>query len=218
MSARLSLRPFALALALSTVVGAARAQFAAPSEAAMNAPWARAYQSCTEAEAMRQIASRQPRPSAQETLERAEKACETRLPGAGLGFGEGPPAVIAAASQVRAAVHRDLANRLRDHPDVITTTTLVPPRPVAQGRPPCPTPDYPAAALRSLAQGETRVRVTVDERGHVTQAELVQSSGDSREHRLLDQAALDTFRQCVFPAQAGGGPRTTTLSYTWKID
>lgn len=216
-SLRRDLRLTAIALALSTVVGATHAQFVSPPAAAMDAGWARAYRSCTEREVIRRLAPEDAHSDEKDIIESAEKACQEQLPGAGLGFGEGPPAAIAAARQVRLAVHRDLSSRFHRDPTAITTT-LTPPLGAGRADPDCPRPDYPAAAVRSLAQGETRVRLTVDERGHVTHGEIVQSSGPSREHRMLDNAALDTFTQCVFAAHAGEAPRTLTLSYVWKID
>jgi Gram-negative bacterial TonB protein C-terminal len=52
----------------------------------------------------------------------------------------------------------------------------------------CKEPIYPAAALRSETQGRTTVRFTVSESGEIVNAEVEVSAGDTREHKLLDQA------------------------------
>ena len=83
-------------------------------------------------------------------------------------------------------------------------------------------PDYPAAALRAHAQGVTRLAFHLDETGKVLRTDIVQSSGETREHRLLDTAAAQTLATCPFqPIQdAAGKPiaGTVTLSYTWRIE
>jgi len=63
---------------------------------------------------------------------------------------------------------------------------------------------------------------TVDANGKVSGADIIQSSGPSREHRLLDKAAQSALAQC--PITVGhddqGKPIGTKVEvdYTWKLD
>ena len=50
-------------------------------------------------------------------------------------------------------------------------------------------PGMPQQAARAGAQGTSRIRFYVDASGKVTAAEIVESSGPTREHRMLDNAA-----------------------------
>lgn len=66
-----------------------------------------------------------------------------------------------------------------------------------------PAPDYPWSARRRGIQGRVVIRLAVAADGRPTDAEIVQSSGDTG----LDQAALITLRHWrLQPAQAGGVP------------
>ncbi|TDH63599.1 energy transducer TonB [Dankookia rubra] len=66
-----------------------------------------------------------------------------------------------------------------------------------------PEPAYPEEARRSNAAGSARLRLTIDERGRVTNVEIVSSAG----HRALDKAALDYYAQWRFePAMRDGQP------------
>ena len=128
----------------------------------------------------------------------------------------------------------------------IQTTNVMPPpaperkvEPVAAPAPPAPPaitarpaiinandpscrPEYPAAALRAQASGTTRVRFTVDANGKVTSADVVGSSGSSRENRLLDNAAKAALATCPFKPgiDAQGHPIGTQVevSYAWKLE
>jgi periplasmic protein TonB len=83
-------------------------------------------------------------------------------------------------------------------------------------------PEYPAAAQRVGATGVTRIRFSVDATGRVAGSRIVQSSGPSREHRLLDRAAAEALAQC--PVQVGtdetGHPvgTTTDVDYVWTLN
>lgn len=83
-------------------------------------------------------------------------------------------------------------------------------------------PGYPPAALRAGAQGMTRLAFHLDETGKVLSTDIVQSAGNSREHRLLDSAAAAGLATCVFrPIQDASGkpiPGTVTLTYTWRLE
>ena len=83
-------------------------------------------------------------------------------------------------------------------------------------------PEYPAAAQRVGATGVTRIRFSVDANGRVAGSRILQSSGPSREHRLLDRAAAEALAQC--PVQVGtdetGRPvgTTTDVDYVWTLN
>jgi len=81
-------------------------------------------------------------------------------------------------------------------------------------------PEYPPAALRAGATGVSRIRFTVDASGKVTGAEVVGSSGPTREHRLLDNAAKLALAGCPIKVgtDAEGHPIGTQVEvlYTWK--
>ena len=83
-------------------------------------------------------------------------------------------------------------------------------------------PQYPIAAIRSGAQGVTRVAVHLDETANVTAVDIVQRSGDTREHRLLDAEAARAIARCPFtPARDGTGkaiPSVVTLTQEWHVD
>ena len=86
----------------------------------------------------------------------------------------------------------------------------------------CDKPEYPAAALRAEATGISKIRFTVDATGVVSKAEIDRSAGASREHRLLDRAAVDALSKCRFKpgvddaGKAVGG--ATVVDYVWKMD
>ncbi len=129
-------------------------------------------------------------------------------------------------------------------PQITTTTTLPPPAPEPRLVPPSPPappapgivaraarvdatdpscrPDYPAAALRAQVQGTSRIRFTVDANGKVTAADVVGSSGPTREHRLLDNAAKAALASCPIKVgiDAEGHPVGTQVevAYTWKLE
>ena len=86
----------------------------------------------------------------------------------------------------------------------------------------CDKPEYPAAALRADASGTTKIRFTVDAGGSVSKAEVERAAGVSREHRLLDRAAVDALSKCRFKpgtddqGKPVGG--TTVVDYVWKTE
>jgi protein TonB len=83
-------------------------------------------------------------------------------------------------------------------------------------------PEYPAAALKAEVQGTTTIRFTIDANGKVASADIVKSSGPSREHRVLDRTAVQSLSGCSFRAgrDASGQPITaaTTVEYVWKLE
>ena len=83
-------------------------------------------------------------------------------------------------------------------------------------------PDYPAAAQRAGATGTTRIRFSVDATGRIAGSQILQSSGPTRENRMMDKAAADALAQC--PVQVGtdemGRPTgtTTDVEYLWSLN
>ena len=81
---------------------------------------------------------------------------------------------------------------------------------------------YPAAALRAEATGTSKIRFTVDATGAVSKAEIERSAGPSREHRLLDRAAIDALSKCRFKpgTDEAGKPvgAVTPVEYVWKLE
>ena len=70
--------------------------------------------------------------------------------------------------------------------------------------------------------GTTRLRFTLDAQARVQGVEIMQSSGPTRENRLLDVAAKTTLATCLFAAAVGddGVPMASTVdvTYTWKLE
>ena len=83
-------------------------------------------------------------------------------------------------------------------------------------------PQYPVAAIKSGAQGVTRVAVHLDEAGKVTSIDIVRRSGDTREHRMLDSEAARAIALCPFTAARDGTgkaiPSVVTLTQEWHVD
>ncbi len=86
----------------------------------------------------------------------------------------------------------------------------------------CDRPDYPVAAARAGATGTTVVAFAVDALGHVSGAQVLRSAGPSREHKLLDRAAVDALGKCAFKAgvdesgQPVGG--NASVEYAWTLN
>jgi len=83
-------------------------------------------------------------------------------------------------------------------------------------------PQYPKQARRAGAQGVSVVAFQVDASGMVTGAEIVQSAGHSREHRLLDQETVRALSACkLTPGKdADGHPvaSVVTVPYRWVLE
>jgi protein TonB len=124
---------------------------------------------------------------------------------------------------------------------ITTTTVAPPPAPVtiapapAPAAPPAPVvaarpaiadasqckPEYPPAATRAEATGTTVIRFTVDANGRLAGADVVRSAGPSREHRLLDRAAVSALSECRFSPgrDENGRPvgASFNVEYVWKL-
>jgi len=83
-------------------------------------------------------------------------------------------------------------------------------------------PQYPVAAIKSGAQGVTRVAVHLDEAGKVSSVDIVQHSGDTHEHRMLDSEAARAIARCPFTAARDSAgkpiPSVVTLTQEWRVD
>jgi protein TonB len=83
-------------------------------------------------------------------------------------------------------------------------------------------PDYPAAAQRLGVMGTTRIRFSVDAVGRILGAQILQSSGPSRENRMLDQAAATALAKCPVTLgsddQGHAVPFTTDVDYVWALN
>ena len=83
-------------------------------------------------------------------------------------------------------------------------------------------PDYPAAAQRTGATGVSRIRFTVDALGRIGSAQILQTSGPTHEHRLMDRAAADALAHCPVTVgtdesgHAVGG--TADVDYVWTLN
>ena len=113
-------------------------------------------------------------------------------------------------------------------PAPVTAVVAAPPAPRIQAVPAridvnsCEKPEYPAAALRAEATGTSKLRFTVDATGVVSKAEIERSAGPTREHRLLDRAAVEALSKCRFKPGTDdtGKPvgAVTPVDYVWKLE
>ncbi|MET0320704.1 MAG: TonB family protein [Duganella sp.] len=81
----------------------------------------------------------------------------------------------------------------------------------------CNFPRWPRESLRKQQQGAVKLAFLIDEDGVVRDAKIRESSG----HALLDQAAIEGVKRCLFTPYAEQGklmPTWTNMEYHWKID
>jgi TonB family protein len=84
----------------------------------------------------------------------------------------------------------------------------------------CPPPtvnDYPAAALRVEVQGDTEVELSVAADTRHVEAKVVKSSGETREHKLLDRVALKIFSECRYVGPVPTQAVTTRLTHKFAL-
>ena len=83
-------------------------------------------------------------------------------------------------------------------------------------------PGYPVRALEQGAQGATHLRFYLDATGKPTAVGIVESSGSTPEHHLLDLAAAKGLIECPFvPGRDANGqpvPSEVDVTYTWKLE
>jgi protein TonB len=75
--------------------------------------------------------------------------------------------------------------------------------------------------MRSGAQGATVLSFHLDESGKIASGKVLRSSGPTREHRMLDAAALNALMACAIEAEVeeSGQPvsRDVVVVYTWLL-
>jgi len=125
-------------------------------------------------------------------------------------------------------------------PPVTPVTIAPPPAPAAPPAPPpvasarlagkparievasCARPEYPDAAARAETVGTTKILFAVDAGGGVSRADIERPSGPTREHRLLDRAAVAALSKCRFsPGTDDNGAPVggfAVVDYVWKLD
>jgi protein TonB len=154
-----------------------------------------------------------------------------------------PPPKLAAPPPSFVPPPEVVVNQPQQQQPTITTTTVAPPpapfAPAPAPAPPAPAapvvaarpaignvsnckPEYPPAALKAEATGTTTVRFAVNADGKLAGAEIIKPSGPTREHRLMDRAALSTLSGCTFTAgrDTTGKPvgASFDVEYVWKLE
>ena len=92
------------------------------------------------------------------------------------------------------------------------------PRGVVENTKACPQPKYPRTALKANRTGTTTISFMVDAAGRVSEATILQKSGNTAEHVLLDEEALKTIKACRFSEAKGYPPSRVVQSFRWKIE
>ncbi len=203
-----------LTLAAAMAASPAWSQSATTPSFGADAPWAQAYASCANAALQRHVAAvGEPAPWPGALVEMAEHDCVGEVPAST----DSPLGVRATVSLVRSnLLHRFLPGK---------TLALGPPTPLrlpelfpAGDGVDCPHPEYPPAALRTQTSGASVVEIALDANGQVVDGKVASPSGPTREHRLLDRAALEAFALCNFKHLATPGTRPIRMTYAWRIE
>ena len=86
----------------------------------------------------------------------------------------------------------------------------------------CEQPRYPRDARRAAAVGTTRIRFEIDSAGRVVDARVLRGAGPTREHRLLDRAAVNALARCSFSGGLDSSGRPTggfaNVEFVWKLE
>jgi TonB family protein len=80
---------------------------------------------------------------------------------------------------------------------------------------------YPEAARRAGAIGRTVLEYVINPNGVVQRIAVLESSGVTREHRMLDRAAIKNIATCpmlVDPEHPLSQPQTFKLTFNWILD
>ena len=81
----------------------------------------------------------------------------------------------------------------------------------------CPHAKYPRAAFQSHTTGTTKLSFLVDASGKVSEARVIQKSGNTAEHALLDEEALKIINACRFPEAKGYAPVRAIQAFKWEL-
>jgi TonB family protein len=81
----------------------------------------------------------------------------------------------------------------------------------------CERPAYPRRAVRAEVEGLTVVALTVDATGDVSDVRVVQKSGDTPFHALLDAEAVRATATCRFAEAPGFAPAKARMPYRWVL-
>ncbi|WP_396267477.1 energy transducer TonB [Ideonella sp.] len=96
------------------------------------------------------------------------------------------------------------------------------PQPLKQPRESCLRPQYPQAARRAEIECEVVAAYDVEIDGTISDARIVKSCGNSREHKLLDEAVISAFLGCkAVPGKySDGAPLKSTgnVMFQWKLE
>jgi TonB family protein len=78
----------------------------------------------------------------------------------------------------------------------------------------CAIPTYPEAALRYGMQGDTMLKLMIDESGKIKAFQLVRSSG----WKMLDLTVMNAIIGCQILPEGRWVPSETYTAYRWKFD
>ena len=200
-----------LATATALACLSAQAQTAAAPAFGPDAPWAQAYAKCANAALERGVAAaRDPKPWPVQIVPPAEHECVGEVPATDSLGVRATVALVRNQLLGRFGQDRSLALAPR------SPLRLPEMFPMGEGVA-CPHPDYPPAALRAAAEGTSAVVVTFDAQGLLVDGRIVSPSGPTREHRILDRTALESFALCQVPPAGKPGNRSFGMSYGWHI-
>ena len=83
----------------------------------------------------------------------------------------------------------------------------------------CDRLEYPVPSLRVQAQGVVRMRFSVLDDGSIVDVQVVQSAGDSREHRLLDLVSKRQLESCRYNGIGKPlGPGARDVETRWTLN
>lgn len=187
-------------------------QSATPPAFGPDAPWAQAYSRCANDALERGVAAaRDPAPWPVQVAALAERECAGEVPAIDSLGVRATVTLVRSQLEHRFGPGRSLALAPR------TPLRLPVMFPMSEGVT-CPHPDYPAAALRAQVEGVSTVKVTFDQQGQLVDGAVISPSGTTREHRLLDRAALESLALCQVPDAVASGNRSFVTSYRWRLE
>lgn len=126
---------------------------------------------------------------------------------------------LADSGALDASVDEELMERADGASSAPPPKTLAPPS-YNMGSAECK-PKMPAIAARTGASGVTKLKFLVEKTGHVSKFWIVQSSGETLAHKVLDLQAAATMAACPFsPAQENGVPidQIVTQEFRWTFE